>query len=197
MKIALSKKPIDIKPIEEFRSSIGFIFMVNLILHSLGWVLIYSVDQETKEEKLVPARTSWRGFSEETQEEEHTKIARYLADNAPGFVNEIETGDESKKPPVKLPEPVSMPFSGHQQYILRHASKYELGYVSYMHVSQFADKKLLYRRVYNILFLKIRGPWRVFTRRLITEKQLSVIVREYIANGGIQELFYIWQKSRL
>jgi hypothetical protein len=84
----LTKKPLDLKTWDEFRAT-GLFFFINSILHAFGWALVVMIE-EGKVINCVPARTSFRGFDGETQSEEHTKIAVYLAENAPKFPEEIK-----------------------------------------------------------------------------------------------------------
>jgi hypothetical protein len=75
---------------DDFRNS-GLLFYINTILHFIGWAIVVEVDTETK---LVtncwPARVKYRGFDEKSQDEEHTKVAEYLANNSPNFPDEIK-----------------------------------------------------------------------------------------------------------
>lgn len=83
-------KNLEPKTWQEFRDS-GMFFFINQILHVLGWVMVVQTDSKTGEiTKAFPARTKFRGFDEKSQDEEHTKIANYLADNAPNFPEEIK-----------------------------------------------------------------------------------------------------------
>lgn len=83
----LTKKPIDPKTWEEFRKT-GLFFFINSILHAFGWVLFVKMEGD-KVVECLPGRTSFRGFSEEDQDGEHTKIANYLAEQAVNFPKEI------------------------------------------------------------------------------------------------------------
>ena len=81
---------------DEFRKT-GLFMFVNTILHAFGWALVVEVDydKETQTETSLvlncyPARIKFRGFDEDSQSDMHTKIADYLANNAPNFPEEIK-----------------------------------------------------------------------------------------------------------
>lgn len=84
------KKNLEKRSWDEFRAA-GLLFAVNSTLHMLGWALAIEQDTETKEIVAVhPCRTKFRGFDETAQAEEHEKLAKYLADNAKNFPEEIK-----------------------------------------------------------------------------------------------------------
>lgn len=75
---------------EEFQSS-GMLFAVNTFLQFFGWAIIMETDNNTKEIiDIYPARVNFRGFSDDAQELGHTKVAEYLASQAPKFPEEIK-----------------------------------------------------------------------------------------------------------
>lgn len=77
-----------------FRNS-GFFWFINQILHAFGWVIIIDIDDATAEIKNVyPSRTSYRGFSEETQARGMAKISSYLREN---IVDINDTSQENLK----------------------------------------------------------------------------------------------------
>lgn len=83
-------KNIEQKDWSSFRKT-GLFMFVNTILHAFGWVLVISIDDETKEvTEVFPARTKYRGFDNKDQDEMHTKIADYLAETAVNFPKEIQ-----------------------------------------------------------------------------------------------------------
>jgi len=86
------KLPIDkqFEPItwEQFREA-GMLFFVNNMLHAFG-LAIAVTEENGKVISASPARVGYRGFSEADQDEEHGKIAKYLADNAINFPEEIK-----------------------------------------------------------------------------------------------------------
>lgn len=75
---------------DDFRAS-GLLFYINTILHFIGWAIVVEIDTETKlVTNCYPARVKYRGFDENSQDEEHAKVADYLANNAPNFPEEIK-----------------------------------------------------------------------------------------------------------
>lgn len=74
---------------QDFRKC-GLLFFINTILHAFGWAIIFWEDKEAGTNGAWPARVKYRGFDEQSQDEEHQKIAEYLADQAPNFPEEIK-----------------------------------------------------------------------------------------------------------
>lgn len=84
------QKTVERRTFTEFRAT-GLLLFINSILHAFGWAFVIEVDKETDEvTKCYPARVKFRGFDEKSVSEEHEKLARYLADNAPNFPEEIK-----------------------------------------------------------------------------------------------------------
>jgi hypothetical protein len=85
------KKPVTLKTWDDFRNA-GMLFFINSILHAFGWALVVEVDQATNNvTNCFPARVTFRGFNEQSQSEEHIKIAEYLAENSHEFVEEAKS----------------------------------------------------------------------------------------------------------
>lgn len=84
------EKVVNKKTWDDFRNS-GLLFYINTILHFMGWAIVVEVDTETKlVTNCYPARVKYRGWDEQSQTEEHIKVADYLANNAPNFPEEIK-----------------------------------------------------------------------------------------------------------
>lgn len=83
------KNNIEKKDWQEFRGT-GLFLFINSILHAFGWVIVCQTDDEGNITGAFPARTKYRGFDNADQDEAHTKIADYLAKNAPNFPGEIK-----------------------------------------------------------------------------------------------------------
>ncbi len=65
----------------EFRST-GLPVFVNSFLHIFGWVIVFEVDKDTKEvTECYPARTRFRGFSEDDQSEAYQSVSQYMKNN--------------------------------------------------------------------------------------------------------------------
>ena len=75
---------------DDFRAA-GLLFYINTILHFIGWAIVVEIDTETKlVTNCYPARVKYRGFDEQSQDEEHAKFAEYLASAAPNFPEDIK-----------------------------------------------------------------------------------------------------------
>lgn len=74
------ERNIEVKEVSEFRES-GMLWFVNRILHSVGWVII--IDYDEKDNMILrPARTKFRGFSEESEAKGYKNFAKYLKENS-------------------------------------------------------------------------------------------------------------------
>lgn len=84
------KEVVTRKTWDDFRAN-GLLFYINTILHFMGWAIVVEIDTETKlVTNCYPARVKYRGWDEKSQDEEHAKVAQYLANNAPNFPEEIK-----------------------------------------------------------------------------------------------------------
>ena len=52
---------------DEFRNE-GMLWWINRILHTFGWSIVMSYDEEGNFLEAFPARTTWLGFSKEIDE---------------------------------------------------------------------------------------------------------------------------------
>jgi hypothetical protein len=85
------KKPVTKRTWDDFRAA-GLLFFINTVLHAFGWALVVEVDSDTQSvTNCYPARVTFRGFDEESQTEEHIKIANYLAETASEFPEEANS----------------------------------------------------------------------------------------------------------
>lgn len=82
--------------IEEFRST-GLPMYINQILHIFGYAIGFKIDDETKEIKMVPMRTKFRGFSSDCINRNYEKLAAYLRDNSTELYNEAEYNKRDDK----------------------------------------------------------------------------------------------------
>jgi len=64
----------------EFRAT-GLLFLINQLLHVFGWAICMDIENDEIKD-VFPARVKYRGFDEKSQEEQHIKIATYMAENA-------------------------------------------------------------------------------------------------------------------
>lgn len=82
----MTKPTVTEKTWEEFRGS-GFLWWINMILHTFGWAIVYAID-ENKVSRVYPARVKFRGFDEQRNTKGYQQITDYLADNANELRNE-------------------------------------------------------------------------------------------------------------
>lgn len=74
---------------EEFRES-GFLWWINMILHTFGWAIVVETNEEENIIKAYPARVKFRGFSEEHNTEGYIKLSKYMNDNAVEILKESQ-----------------------------------------------------------------------------------------------------------
>lgn len=90
----MNKKPVTKKTWDDFRAA-GLLFFVNSLLHVFGWALVVEVDTDSGlVTNCYPARVTFRGFDEQSQTEEHIKLANYLAETAVEFPEEANYNPE-------------------------------------------------------------------------------------------------------
>lgn len=68
---------IESKTWEEFRDS-KLLWWINRLLHTFGWVIVYDIDENGSISSVYPAKTSYRGFSEKSDEEGFSGFAEFL-----------------------------------------------------------------------------------------------------------------------
>ena len=74
---------------EEFRES-GLLWFVNTILHLFGWAIVVFKNDNGEIEKVSPARVSWRGFSEESNEKGYKNVTKFLSENIEDLLKEVD-----------------------------------------------------------------------------------------------------------
>jgi hypothetical protein len=72
----------------EFRNT-GLLTLANTFLHIFSWAIVVEQDDEGNE-RVYPARTIFRGFSEESQMNAYKKVSKYMVDTAPELLKETE-----------------------------------------------------------------------------------------------------------
>ena len=73
---------------KEFRDS-GFLWWVNMILHTFGW----AITVEMEDDKVIdayPARVKFRGFGEKNNTEGYIKVSQYMKENVSELLEEAE-----------------------------------------------------------------------------------------------------------
>jgi hypothetical protein len=85
----LNTKQIEEISCDEFRST-GLLTIINQILHIFGICIVVSGN------KMYPARTKFRGFSESTTEISYEKISEYMSKSSHILKDEV-IGDDDKE----------------------------------------------------------------------------------------------------
>lgn len=80
---------IDRKTWKEFRDS-GFLWWINMILHTFGWAITVDVDNSGELIDCYPSRVRYRGFSENINSDGYKKISQYMSENADDLLLEAE-----------------------------------------------------------------------------------------------------------
>lgn len=77
---------IDKQDWEEFKDS-GLLWLINTILHTFGWAIVYEYD-DNKIFSVYPARVKFRGFSEQSNTEGYRKVSNYMKNYAQELFDE-------------------------------------------------------------------------------------------------------------
>lgn len=74
---------------KEFRES-GFLWWINMILHTFGWAIVIDVDDNGEITDAYPARVKFRGFGEKNNTEGYIKVSQYMKENVSDLLEEAE-----------------------------------------------------------------------------------------------------------
>ncbi len=74
---------------DEFREA-GMLWWINRILHTFGWSIVVSIDEYGKTISAFPARTKYRGFAREDEEEGYIKVSSYINSASEELVEETK-----------------------------------------------------------------------------------------------------------
>lgn len=88
----MSQEMIRKKTWEEFREA-GLFWFVNRFLHVFGWVLVWETDEDLSPSSMsavYPARTRFRGFSQDVEEEGFRKVTRWVREHSEDLLIEAE-----------------------------------------------------------------------------------------------------------
>lgn len=80
---------IEKKSWKEFRES-GFLWWINMILHTFGWAIVYESDEDQEISSIYPARVNFRGFNEKSNTDGYIKVSKYMRKNAEELLKESE-----------------------------------------------------------------------------------------------------------
>lgn len=74
---------------KEFRES-GFLWWINMILHTFGWAIVVDIDDNGEITDAYPARVKFRGFGEKNNTEGYIKVSQYMKENISDLLEEAE-----------------------------------------------------------------------------------------------------------
>ena len=74
---------------KEFRES-GFLWWINMILHTFGWAIVVDIDDNGEITDAYPARVKFRGFGEKNNTEGYIKLSQYMKENVSDLLEEAE-----------------------------------------------------------------------------------------------------------
>ena len=89
IKIKKEKQMVFKKSWDEFRES-GFLWFVNMILHTFGWAIVFEFDDNDNITNVYPARVKFRGFSDSVNSEGYLKVTKYMKENADKLLKEAK-----------------------------------------------------------------------------------------------------------
>lgn len=73
----------------EFRES-GFLWWINMILHTFEWAIVVDIDDNGEITDAYPARVKFRGFGEKNNTEGYIKVSQYMKENVSDLLEEAE-----------------------------------------------------------------------------------------------------------
>lgn len=53
-----------------------------MILHTFGWAIVFSVEEDGEIKDIYPARVKFRGFDEKSNTKGYINVSRYMKDNS-------------------------------------------------------------------------------------------------------------------
>ena len=74
---------------KEFRES-GFLWWINMILHTFGLSIVVDVDDNGEITDAYPARVKFRGFGEKNNTEGYIKVSQYMKKNVSDLLEEAK-----------------------------------------------------------------------------------------------------------
>lgn len=74
----------------------GMVWFINRLLHIFGWAIVLEVDENdnSKIHDVYPARSRFRGFAADCEEEGFKRVTAYLRENLNELAADCELGDE-------------------------------------------------------------------------------------------------------
>ena len=86
------KELVEEQPWQEFRKS-GFLWWINMILHTFGWAIVLEQSDDNSILKAYPAKVKYRGFSEDSNTRGYQRVSKYMVDNANRLYKESKDED--------------------------------------------------------------------------------------------------------
>lgn len=80
---------IEKKTWKEFRES-GLFWWINMILHTFGWALVISIEEDGSISDVYPARVKFRGFDDDSNTKGYINVSKYMKENADILLKESE-----------------------------------------------------------------------------------------------------------
>lgn len=80
---------MDKKTWKDFQES-GLLWWINQILHTFGWAIALEADEYGNIVDAYPARTKFRGFPCDTNDEGYKKVSKFMKDNAHQLFDEAQ-----------------------------------------------------------------------------------------------------------
>lgn len=74
---------------KEFRES-GFLWWINMILHTFGWAIVVDIDDNGEITDTYPARVKFRGFGEKNNTEGYIKVSQYMKETVSDLLEEAK-----------------------------------------------------------------------------------------------------------
>lgn len=74
---------------DEFRKC-GLLWFTNTILQIFGWSLVVELNDNNSVTKCYPARSHYRGFSDDAILENSKNLTQYMIDNAKNLIKDCE-----------------------------------------------------------------------------------------------------------
>lgn len=84
----VDKEMVEKKTWEEFRDT-GFLWWINMILHTFGWSICVEMD-DGEIINAYPARVRYRGFLEKNNTAGYIKVSKFMKENADVLLEESE-----------------------------------------------------------------------------------------------------------
>lgn len=73
---------------KEFQST-GLLLFINTFLHIFGWCIVIERDDEGVD-RAYPARTSWRGFPEDSMTRAYQKLTKKMQEDLPQLLEDTK-----------------------------------------------------------------------------------------------------------